>query len=108
MQITNGCIVCREPMHTSLPGFDLVRPDLALWVMEVPWERFSTPPEQLDAICDFLEERRESLAAVGRRHQDFSLNLTVDRLDPSGLTIPTRLIEIGATHGFAIGILPAP
>lgn len=98
--ITNALLRCTRGDDLAGEAFELVRPDLGLWVLELP----ETFPE----IVQTLGQHRSLLRALKTGGSDYTLHLAATVKDTCRLNIPPDMVGLAADCGFSIEVIPSP
>ena len=96
--ITNALIRCTRNDDFPKGTFELVRPDLGLWVFELP--------EDLDGIIRDLTEIASLLKQLSKGSVDFTLHLAIASTFPYPLRIPKALTALSLECDFHIEVAP--
>ena len=98
--ITNALLRCTREDDLAEEIFEIVRPDLGLWVLELP--------ENFQKIVEVLTGHRSLLRTLKADGSDFILHLaaTVDEIH--SLEIPSDVAALSADCGFSIEVVASP
>jgi hypothetical protein len=98
--ITNALLRCTREDDLAQECFELVRPDLGLWVFELP--------ESFQEIVDALTAERSLLISLSTGGSDYTLHLAASVDEVHRLRIPSELAALSADCGFLIEVIRSP
>ncbi|YCM42928.1 hypothetical protein V2O64_16595 [Verrucomicrobiaceae bacterium 227] len=96
----NALIRCTRRDSAAADLFELVRPDLGLWVLELDYKLDGEQAEQLAGICDQLQLNLPGLRKLRNGSVDYTLHLTFDLLERQRIIFPPRLLRLASECGF--------
>ncbi|RYD31056.1 MAG: hypothetical protein EOP85_23160 [Verrucomicrobiaceae bacterium] len=107
--LSNVLIRCtRTDEKAAAAGFELVRRDLGLWVLEFETDENADFSVGLSSVCGRLAGLLPELRGLADGSQDFTLHLALWANDIAAILIPPVLSEIAAQCGFGIEIVIDP
>ena len=101
-KLVNALIRCVRSDRAAEPRFELVRPDLGLWVRELGDPFAKGWSEQVKIIVAELADLRHELASLRVGSDDFTLFLGIETFMP--IKIPRQLMELALEWGFEIEV----
>lgn len=97
--ITNALIRCTRQDRAAAELFELTRPDLGLWVLELDYTQDGTQGEQIAEICRQLQI---NLLRLRNRHEgsaDYTLHLKFDLPERERIILPPSLTRLASECG---------
>jgi hypothetical protein len=98
--ITNALLRCTRHDSEAQGLFELVRPDLGLWVLELDFIHNGIQAEQLADICQQIKANSVRLKKLDQGSADYTLHLTFDLLETERIVIPPSLCRLSSECGF--------
>ena len=100
--ITNALIRCTRQDHEPEGLFELTRPDLGLWVLELDYTLDSTQADQIGEICLQLQSNSVRLQKLHEGSIDYTLHLTFDLPEIGRIILPPELCRLASECRFNI------
>jgi hypothetical protein len=104
--ITNALVRCTRKDSDAAGLFELTRPNLGLWVLDLDFSPDDQQADQLAGIC-------RQLANYARLHRlsdgsvDYTLHLTFDLLANDPIVLAPSLIRLASECGFNLELYAA-
>jgi hypothetical protein len=105
--ITNALIRCTRKDSEATGLFELARPDLGLWVLELDFPPDGQQAEQLAGICRQLQANSVRLQRLSEGSVDYTLHLTFDLLEHDPIVLTPSLIRLASECGFNLELYAA-
>lgn len=102
--ITNALIRCTRNDSEAAGLFELTRPDLGLWVLELDCEHDESQAVQIDGICRQLRSHSHRLQKLHEGSADYTLHLTLDLPEHERIILSPKLSRLAAECGLNIEI----
>ncbi|RYD39414.1 MAG: hypothetical protein EOP83_36815 [Verrucomicrobiaceae bacterium] len=80
--------------------FELVRPDLGLWVLELDYTPDGVQAEQIAEICRHVEANLARLQKLEQGSAGYTLHLTFDLPEWERIVLPPALSRLASECGF--------
>jgi hypothetical protein len=100
--IVNALIRCTRQDRVAEGLFELTRPDLGLWVLELDFELDATQANQIDGICRQLRSYSDRLKILQEGSADYTLHLTFELPEHERIILPPKLSRLASECGFNI------
>jgi hypothetical protein len=98
--ITNALIRCTRQDTAAADLFELTRPDLGLWVLDLDYSQDGTQREQIAEICRQLQLDSLRLRELHEGSDDYTLHLTFDLPERERIILPPALSRLASECGF--------
>jgi hypothetical protein len=98
--ITNALIRCTRQDREAEGLFELTRPDLGLWVLELDYTRDGVQAEQIAQICRQVKANSARLQKLDEGSADYTLHLTFDLPERERIVLPPALSRLASECGF--------
>ena len=98
--IINALIRCTRQDEEAAELFELTRPDLGLWVLELDYTQNGTQAEQIADICQQLQRNSLRLRKLHEGSADYTLHLTFDLPEQERIILPPLLSSLASECGF--------
>ena len=98
--ITNALIRCTRQDSEAEGLFELTRPDLGLWVLELDFRRDDIQAEQIAQICRQVKDNSVRLQKIEKGSADYTLHLTFDLPENERIVLPPLLSRLASKCGF--------
>ena len=98
--ITNALIRCTRHDRAAADLFELTRPDLGLWVLELDYTQYGTQGDQIAEICQQLQLNSLRLRELHEGSADYTLHLTFDLPEREPIILPPPLSRLASECGF--------
>lgn len=105
--ITNALVRCTRNDSEAAGLFELTRPDLGLWVLELDFTPDGQQAEQLAGICRQLQANSVRLLKLYEGSVDYTLHLTFDLPDREPILLAPSLIRLASECGFNLELYVA-
>ena len=102
--ITNALIRCTRQDREAEGLFELTRPDLGLWVLELDYEQDDSQAVKIDGICRQLQSHLDRLQKLHEGSADYTLHLTFDLPEHERIILPPKLSRLASECGFNIEV----
>lgn len=84
--------------------FELVRPDLGLWVLELDYTQDGVQSEQIAEICRQLQANSVGLQKLYEGSVDYTLHLAVNLPQVDRIVLPPALSTLASECGFNLEV----
>jgi len=98
--IINALIRCTRQDREAEGLFELTRPDLGLWVLELDFTYDDPQAEQIAEISRQLQANLVRLRALHEGSADYTLHLTFDLPESERIVLPPPLSRLASECGF--------
>ncbi|MBP6602759.1 MAG: hypothetical protein KA250_13195 [Verrucomicrobiales bacterium] len=98
--IINALIRCTRQDHEAEGLFDLTRPDLGLWVLDLDYADGDPQAEQISEICRQLQANSVRLQKLREGSDDYTLHLNFDLPERERIVLPPTLCRLASDCGF--------
>ena len=105
--ITNALVRCTREDTEAEGLFELTRPDLGLWVLELDFTPDGQQAEQLAGICRQLQANSARLQRLSEGSVDYTLHLTFDLPEQDSIVLTPSLIRFASECGFTLELYAA-
>ena len=105
--ITNALVRCKREDSEAAGLFELTRPDLGLWVLELDFTPDVHQAEQLAGICQQLEANSVRLRKLHEGSLDYTLHLTFDLPECEPIVLAPSLVGLASECGFNLELYVA-
>lgn len=102
--LTNALVRCTREDRDAAGLFELIRPDLGLWVLELDFTADVRQAEQLAGICLQLQANSVRLQKLREGSVDYTLHLTFDLPEREPIVLVPLLTRLASECGFNIEI----
>lgn len=100
--ITNALIRCTRQDRKAEELFELTRPDLGLWVLELDYDQDSPQADQIDGICRHLWSHSDRLQSLHEGSIEYTLHLKFKLPEHEVIILPPSLSRLASVCGFSI------
>ena len=100
--IINALIRCTRQDREAEGLFELTRPDLGLWVLELDYEQDSPQADQIDGICRQLRSHSDRLQNLHEGSADYTLHLKFELPEHERIILSPKLSQLASECGFNI------
>jgi len=97
--IVNALIRCTRQDREAEGLFDLTRPDLGLWVLELDYTGDDTQVEQIAEICQQLQANLAQLRKLQEGSSDYTLHLIFDLPEHERIVLPPLFSRLASECG---------
>jgi hypothetical protein len=105
--ITNALVRCTRADSAAAGLFELTRPDLGLWVLELDFTPDAHQGEQLAGICHQLQANSVRLQKLHEGSVDYTLHLTFDLPEREPIVLSPSLVRLASECGFNLELYVA-
>lgn len=105
--IINALIRCTRQDREAQGLFELTRPDLGLWVLELNFTSDGLQAEQLDQISRQVRANADRLRKLDHGSSDYTLHLKFDLPGGERVVLPASLSRLASECGFNLEIIAA-
>jgi hypothetical protein len=105
--ITNALVRCTRKDSEAAGLFELTRPDLGLWVLELDFTPNDQQADQLAGICRQLQAKSVLLQKLHEGSIDYTLHLTFDMPGGEPIILTPMLTRLASECGFRLELYVA-
>ena len=105
--ITNALVRCTREDTEAEGLFELTRPDLGLWVLELDFTPSVHKSEQMAEICRQLQRNSVRMQKLSKGSFDYTLHLTFDLPGHEPIVLVPSLMRLAAECGFNLELYVA-
>ncbi len=105
--ITNALVRCTRKDSEAAGLFELTRPDLGLWVLELDITPDDQQADQLAGICRQLQANSVRLQKLHEGSIDYTLHLTFDLPAGEPIILDSFLTRLASECGFKLELYVA-
>lgn len=105
--IINALIRCTRQDREAEGLFELTRPDLGLWVLELDFTPDGVQAEQIAQICRQVRSNAGRLQKLEKGSFDYTLHLKFDLPEGERIMLPSSLSRLASECGFNLELYAA-